>query len=733
MENKVGTSFDELLFSELRLVSFKQSDSEIDENSLVKAMTVNEELINIGYSLSPKDIILLSKSKSLDGFFNHVKSLVGEVKALPMYPNFPTQVMELTEAQFRFHQILHYMSTYGMELIMGTPVEKGWTPYPDAPQKTEKDTRLLEAKTIGLVSESEKYITAISKVTNKRERLTDKELLIVKSAVGECSTEQLAGLTVPFKQNLLAIFYCIFDSENESTKKISALRAICQHSGDAWKCIDYTITRKHYHLRTSEKKVLVKLLESFSARDFRENLIISNKKAERIKVLLPFISYDNLSRSAEHKSAVDDLRNGRLHSWVGTGTALIEQDADKAIDYFAKRPGELLRRMNHLLKRGCSEEKLENTLIANAESLSIQTLVTNLNTFGELLNKYKNFDYDAEYSEKTVRFDDTFEYEDDYTAEEFNIYRNQIKSEIESTNELNRKNRAEFEAKKAEITELLDRTNILFDICEAVLAERLKYVTTGMEGKKVYIDFHNYDERMSVVNCNNKSDEGGYIRSGLAIKLPDNIDRMRFFVYWNHPTRVDLDLHASAMDLSGNRINIGWNSDFRTKNASIIFSGDMTHSDAAEYVDFELNRNIKTISANINIYYGVPTFKELEEVFVGIMAVDKLGQDVKLYSSENCFFTHYLTGNYRTINYGYIDVENRVLIFDGREETPYNYYGTVNHDIPMFSLGDYLNLLIDAKEIEVVEKREDAEIVLVMEKPSKKNELSIIDNNFFMN
>lgn len=732
MENKIGTSFVELLFSELRLVSFRDSAKELDENNLVKAVTVNDELVNIGYTLSPKDIVRLSRSESLDGFFEHIKSLVGDVKAAPMYPDFPTQVMELSEAQFRFHQILHYMSTYGMEEIMGTPVEKGWLPDSNAPQKTEEDMRLLESKVIGLIPEDKMYIKAVSKVTGKSERMTDKELLIVKQAVGFCTTEQLSALRVPFKQNLFELFYCIFTNENlDSTGKLSALKAICQHTGDVWKCIDYAITRSHYHFRTSQKKVLVKLLESYPSKDFRENLVLSDKKAERIKVILPFISFDNLSRNPEHKKAVADLRNGELRSWASTAVKLINTNPDEAIEFIAKRPGELFRKINWLIKKGCSKDKLRDALVKSSEKLSIQTLVTTINKFGETLSKYRNFDFDAEFQEKPIRFDDEFEYGDDYTAEEFNIYRLEQMKESLAIRKSNIEKREEFEKKKAEITDTIERAENVFNICKSALAERMKSITTGLEGKKVYCDFHNYDIDMSVINCNEKSDEGGYLRSGLAIKLPENVDRLRFFVYWNHPTRVDVDLHASAVDIDGRSINIGWSRDFRTGDASIVFSGDITHSDAAEYIDFDMNSNLKQITANINIYSGVPTFKELQEVYVGIMAVKRLTQKVKHYSSKNCFFSHYLTGNYRMINYGYIDVENRVLIFDG--STTNNVYSTVVHNKPMFSLGDYLDMLFEAKNIEIVETREEADTVLIMEKASKENEISLIDSNFFMN
>lgn len=732
MENKIGTSFAELLFSELRLVSFRESDGELSEDNLVKAMTVNDELINIGYTLSPKDVVKLSQSESLDVFFDHVKSLVGDVKASPMYPDFPTQVMKLSEAQFRFHQMLHYMSTYGMEMMMGTPVEKGWLPNPNAPKKIKEDTRLLESKVIGLIPEEEMYVKAVSKVTSKSERMTDKELLIVKQAVRFCSAEQLSALRVPFKQNLFELFYCIFTNENlDSAGKVTALKAICQHTGDVWKCIDYALTRNHYHFRTSQKKVLVKLLESYPERDFRENLVLSDKKAERIKVILPFISFDNLSRNPKHKKAVADLRSGELRSWASTAVKLINTNPDEAIDFIAKRPGELFRKMNWLIRKGCSKDKLKSALAKNAEKLSIQTLVTTLNKFGEVLSKYKDFDADAEFQEKPIRFNDDFEYGDDYTAEAFNIYRLEQMKQTLANRKSNIEKRAEFEKKKAEIIDALERAEDVFDICEYALAERMKSITTGLEGKKVYLDFHNYDIDMSVINCNEKSDEGGYLRSGLAIKLPENVDRLRFFVYWNHPTRVDVDLHASALDVDGKNIQIGWSSAFRTTGGSIVYSGDITHSDAAEYIDFDMNSNLKQITANINIFSGVPTFKELQEVYVGIMAVKKLDQTVKHYSSKNCFFSHYLTGNYRRINYGYIDVENRVLIFDG--STTNDVYSNVIHDRPMFSLGDYLDMLLEAKDIEIVETREEADTVLIMEKASKENEISLIDSNFFMN
>lgn len=49
-----------------------------------------------------------------------------------------------------------------------------------------------------------------------------------------------------------------------------------------------------------------------------------------------------------------------------------------------------------------------------------------------------------------------------------------------------------------------------------------------------------------------------------------------------------------------------------------------------------------------------------------------------------------------------------------------------------FSLNNYLNILFRSQNAQVAASADEADIVLVMGKPSKENEVSLIDNNFFM-
>ena len=126
----LSTAFEKLLLSELRLAAYRPgSDSPaLTDEKVAQAVTVNEELRNLGYTLAPGDLLLLAGSPSLFSFAEHFRSLLPDVTAPPMYPDFPLQVMEMEEAEFRLHQLAHYFSTYGLEKFFGVEVKRGWLP-----------------------------------------------------------------------------------------------------------------------------------------------------------------------------------------------------------------------------------------------------------------------------------------------------------------------------------------------------------------------------------------------------------------------------------------------------------------------------------------------------------------------------------------------------------------------------------------------------------------------------
>ena len=62
--------FEKLLLSELRLAAYTpgaEDDPKLTDEMLAQAVTVNEELINLGFTLKPKDLAALAGSPSLTG------------------------------------------------------------------------------------------------------------------------------------------------------------------------------------------------------------------------------------------------------------------------------------------------------------------------------------------------------------------------------------------------------------------------------------------------------------------------------------------------------------------------------------------------------------------------------------------------------------------------------------------------------------------------------------------
>lgn len=880
------------LLSELHMVVYRTGDpSRLNDRLLCEAVTVNENLRSLGFCLCLADLLRLAVSPSLHTFYEDMKALVPDVKAQPMYPGFPQQVMNMPEAEFRFHQALHYFSTYDVELLTGMEVSRGWLPDYDGPNRMDKDTRLLDADVIELVEEENLAFTALKILLGRRERLTNPELELVLESAAVCSAEQMQGLKVRFKENLEILFPRLLEKADRKTA-LRTLRVICSHSGDVLRCSADFIRSRKYHLRTSEKKLLVKLLESYPVWNLRQNLMQSNQLRERNLLVLKHLDYNQYSRSPEHKEAVRALRNGELLSWHGIGEALLAEHSPKALTHLAQRPGYMLRMLNRLLSLEYSEEALLKALKPRAGEISghlilrvLRTLSTRKST---LVQKYetaidacdrkfeqesyryglyriesgynynkrncrqeaesRRFRANSKYltgprqeAERTARemVRDAWEavdrkkemlellwcglekqgalknmqrphlisnahveldtdlvwalydpayfrnaivrceeelaplqerldqvqaeadqwlretktelltknqplydqeirkidlWEQERLAQIEEAYQKALAEASESVRTLADRKRAELDAIEDDYQRQLNVTRYdpqAVQILKELLKEHFRQASTTLKGKKVFCDLRRFDLAHSSLETEDRSRDGGYIRSGIAWKIPDNARYVRFFTYWNDASRVDIDLHAGGVDLEGNSLHVGWNADCCT--GGVVHSGDITHSNAAEYIDIDLDVPIREIYANVNLYYGKYSFKGIETCYVGMMAVDKIGQTVQHYDPANCFFTHELTQNTNNLFYGYVDVLNRCVRFVGQpNQNCWAARPQIEDAEAMFSLQDYLDCVLEGQGAEVVETAEDADVVLTMGKSLLDNGISLVDNNFFL-
>lgn len=711
-------SYLKLLFSEFRFVVADKGQVPLSNEALTKAMTLNTNIESLGFTFTAKDIVeVISTMENPEEIYEAINSYVSVVKAKPMYPDFPSQLMGMDEAQYRFDQLMHYDSTYGamlraslLQLAMGLDAEyeisKGWLPTVEDTKKTTEDKTLLKAKVLEIIPSEKMYTLPVHRILSKRERMSSSDELIIKYAIGNYrgAMADLIPEKIEFKENILILVNNICIMENDSKKK-ELLTAVCQHTGDVLRCIEYRLQKSHYHLSRPEKRLWVSVLEQYSEIDLECNLMLSNKKASGNIRLLQFIDYNRYSHSRKHRDVVARFRNGDLQSWEGKLKKLNDKDVHAGLRFAATHPGNLVRMVTWFLRLGCSQEEIKTALAENASSLSSQTLVDLLDKF---LNQYQTgYDSDGRPS-SDIDEERTKEHEE---AAEVLKYVLAAKCKTLDTPL----------SMPVEYEEEIERENVV-----------------KTRPKKVFIDEECFDWDNSRILGNNKSIEGGYLRKGLKIKIPEDVKNVRFFTYWNDKKCVDVDLHAYMRDSNSPGVkHVGWNGDFRQ--SGVVMSGDITHSDAAEYIDVDIEKaaasGIDRIQLCVHLFNGKENLGAIDECYVGCLAVSNLGKKVKLYNPKNCFFVSDLNAKVGGEIYGIVNPSERTLELCCEEYNPYkdncSYSMAESHKV-RFSLREYIEMLVKEQGAQLVVNRAEADMVLKIQKSESDSENSLTDVNFWL-
>ena len=243
-------TYKENVFRELRIFVADGQENEITDESLAGAVTLNEDLASLGFVMSPESVAVMAAHQADMGrFYRELKEYAGEVKADPMYPGFPDEVMNMDEAEYRLHQLCHYFSTYGIEDIFGVSVSRGWLPH-DADEKDSREEKtdvgfIAGLKQITVIPEKDAYIVPAETILSRGLRMANAEEDVIAEALPHVDADRIAGLSIPFKENLEIAFAVLVDSG-----RMDAARAICQHPGDVFKCMPHYLESHGYRLRT---------------------------------------------------------------------------------------------------------------------------------------------------------------------------------------------------------------------------------------------------------------------------------------------------------------------------------------------------------------------------------------------------------------------------------------------------------------------------------------------------
>ncbi|MBR2683584.1 MAG: hypothetical protein IKE22_10020 [Atopobiaceae bacterium] len=728
----------------------------LDDADLTWAMTANANLDGTGYTLSLDSVHVLAAyhhamaelartstlvplSRFADDGINplaDLQRLVPDVKANPFYPDFPTQVMEISEAQFRYDQAVHYLSTYGVESVAGflgldVVVGDGWRPNVEATPKTKADTTLVAPKVLHVLVTAEDLQAVVAARLARATRMHPAEiattLLVFADLGADADAEQARFPKVAFHENMMELIRVAAQEDSAMLERVAT--GLAQHPGDLLKAVRYVLeTDKVKHLKTRQKKGFCRAFEHFAVRSIARNIADARRHDRFAPNFLSIARFGGPNL----REAVELVETGQVRSWTSELESfwnkvemlrapnkekmlelfvaenkrhpvdvlreqfntlydkLFHSDEDLQTDawrallkHYGERPGVLLRSLSRLIKHECPLDLLVEEALSHAQYYSLPTLVRTLTLFSSANRTQLVQTSYAGFSVKDTK-------------------------------------------DPSELTP--QETEQLCSVLKTLVTERMRNLETPLKDRRIHLNTSGISLVGSALMPNDTGNTGtAWPPAGIAFDLPCD-KTIRFFTYWDdRKNRVDVDLHFVGRKTSGETLHVGWNSAY--KDAGLLTSGDVTTSEnSVEYLDATMDEAIAAevdyVVQEIHIYHGARNWGDIQTCYSGALLVDSKLKETSLYNVQNLLFRDDLTGTGNRMAYAVINFPQHYVRILRDANMPLGNVG--------FSLGDYLEMLFEAQGTTVVDTPEEADLEVCVGRSKNPKVMSLFDEGFFL-
>lgn len=536
--------------------------------------TIQKNTENLGFLLSEEVINELANrdQAKVEQFYKNLikdlRELVGVHRVFkPMYPNFPSQVMKMSEAELYFNAINHYWT---LDRIPSTKAER--------PKLTEEVTyRIIH---LGTRDDFESLFTTLLR---SKSPFTPQDKLDIKWFISQYR-ERIAPLLpneIPTKENVaivVAEFIC-------GVKKIASIAsswirtatdvlrvAVALSGGD----VSLAEPVRFGKFSRAERKWFLGMLETFENRT--EDMLRWKGRWIRLGERLHPTEYQ--TRYPKTAEAFDILRNDKPFT---TFNSRLESEFKNAntetlLSILIARPGDFARRLDHLSRITKTPVKVADTFTSVAERVSTPVLL-------QVMTHFRNRQIPTSLR---VFFP---------------------KGEIGNL----------FGTEKQLPSLTPEITTRIASICEETLLKRFSHL---LPLGRCYLDpkLRNY---LVPFSQRSASKTLRTLVRGSQLPLPD-CTTLRFFIWWkNGRGRVDLDLSAAMFD--ENYQYVDTLAYYNLKNFGAYHSGDIVDAPvgAAEFIDVDISKcvenRVRFIVMCVNSFTSQP-YCDLPECFAGWMA-----------------------------------------------------------------------------------------------------------------
>jgi hypothetical protein len=583
-----------------------------------------KNLESIGFTLSAEVIerLLTWTPEELLAFAESLipallKMVGGDVKYAPMYPNFPTQVMEASEAELYLNAIYHYLGDWVGERIL---------PYYDKQQRPklriQKDLKALE------LASDEEALDLCRALIGSNTSLSNSDQKDLRGLLEACREEVQSVLpeSIPFKEVQSVVCAFLIDRVEDSAATVArylrtatdVLRLATEMSGGDSSLAAPT---KYISFKRKQRRVILDVLNRIKRPD--EDLNRHRVKWIRLAERLHPGEYSK--RFPNAFAAIKKLRDGEKPE---TFNSKIEQflrlgDSVGAMELLKTRPGDFARRVDHLLR--ISEK--DSGAVLDAFRLAANDVSTPV--LLQLISHFKQRALDQ--NPRTLK--------DVPENESLQFFEKAVKSltkplqkktaVLEPTRTVFPKGQTSKLIRIPLAKELIAPAlaNGVVQICEDALVSR--FAQLPPLGKSfVAPELANF---MVPFSQRSASKSLRTLARGSRMQLPDS-NVIRFFLWWKEGKisgkqtgRVDLDLSATVFRSNWKYLNHISYTNLKEAKLGCCHSGDITSAPkgASEFIDIDIEKTLaaggRYVMCSIQSYTSNP-FCDLPQCYVGWMS-----------------------------------------------------------------------------------------------------------------
>lgn len=603
----------------------QQQEAPMSPNILATAL---KNLEPIGFTFSPEVLDILN-TWSVDTFTLWYKKLVKELCEMTgfdrnyriMYPRFPDQVMHMSDAQLYMNALIHYWTGMLAENDSKTDVEQ--------PKIMLLDQVSLRVIHLGTEEEFAQICGDLLRAVAALPLASREHLIWFANHQPEW--QQYTPEVIPNKENA-AIFIAALISAGKIDKDwlythvqtaTDVLRIVTALSnGD----VSLATNTKFISFSRSQRKLILALLENIN--NPLEDMFRYEGRWIRLgERLHPGEYRQHFPQTAIH---FDSLRHGdRPKTFYAQVEQAFESFSDEQIlDILSKRPGELVRRLDRMIRSGVNIDALLDRYASIAREVATPVLLSVLAHFEKRSSSIPRRQF----------------FPKGNTANLFVL--NQP---------------------LAPLTEQVT-SSIIAVTEQALIARFAEQPDLG----QIYID-PQLKKHFVPLGIRSASKSLRTLTRGSWIPLNQG-DTLRFFVWWKeglvngvHTDRVDIDLSAILYDDQWQRIEHISYTNLRSDQFLAAHSGDIVTAPkgAAEYIDLHLpsvrKSGVRYIQMSVNAFTS-QVFKDLPECYAGWM-MRQVPQSGKVFEASTVQNRIDIAANSRICIPVIVDVEQREVLW----------------------------------------------------------------------